>query len=421
MYCMTEGVSEKLCTFWKKWGDKIFFGVLFAIYLVLTLFLFHRQTVHYGGRYVSDMGPYVAEIRQRGSSGYDFPYPVMFWIAGLFARIMTPEHALAVSLTGLNGLTALSVRYVCGRLTGTEEKGTGWKCLISLFTFLILFASMLYPFHFLGQYHESVEDFLYRYLGVFTPNPWHNATYLAARPFSIIAFFLAADLLAEYESINKWFWKKQVLFALALLTSAMTKPSFTLVLSAACGIVMLWRLARGRFRGWKAFWQLGIAFVPTFADMLYQYSNVFAGQIGQEGNKGIGVGLFRAWGAVSDNIPLAVLLAGAFPFCVLLFRGRKGRPREPWYVLAWQFYGVSLGMLAVLYEKGFRMEHVNFSWGYMYGLFFLYMASCIVLLKETAGRGQALWKLAVQWSVFAAHVVCGLDYFRVMLEGGIFW
>ena len=95
----------------------------------------------------------------------------------------------------------------------------------------------------------------YKYLGVFTPNPFHNATYMAARPFAILAFFKYGELLPVYEQPNAVREHKRdyILFAIYLLLATMTKPSFTIVLVGAAGILMLWRMFRSRFRN----------FVPT--------------------------------------------------------------------------------------------------------------------------------------------------------------
>ena len=50
----------------------LFFLLLLSVYLIITLFLFHRQTVGYGGLYSSDIGPYIAE-KQGEDAGYDYP------------------------------------------------------------------------------------------------------------------------------------------------------------------------------------------------------------------------------------------------------------------------------------------------------------------------------------------------------------
>lgn len=86
----------------------------------------------------------------------------------------------------------------------------------------------------------------------------------------------------------------------------------------------------------------------------------------------------------------------------------------------WQFFLVALATLVFLYEKGDRLPHVNFSWGYMYGLFFLYAVSLLVLIQNSLRRLQPAWQLGIQWAVYLLHLICGLDYFRILFQGGLF-
>lgn len=412
---MKIGKGKILCI---RGINYIFFGGLLFAYFAVTLFLFHRQTVGYGGRYISDMPPYVAEI-QGIASGYDYPYPIMFWIARLLLMFTTPAHAMAFTVAVLNTLTAVALKYYFDRELQVQQ-GEYWG-ISTLLVFGSLFASMLYPLSYLGRYvdiSEGTENFLRRYLGAFSPNPFQNATYLAARPFAVLVFFLAVDVLREYEKNMRWMRPKYVLFGLSLLAATMTKPSFTLVLVSACGIIMLWRLLHSRMKCMKAFWQLGIYFIPTFFDLLYQYRDVFTGGAG-EGDRGVGIGFLTAWGTVTDNVLVSVLLGIAFPIVVLLFRRMRFGENDH-LRFAWQLYAISLLMLMFLYEKGYRMVHINFAWGYMYGMFFLYVTSILTLAGETKRRGQPCWQLILQWSIFGLHVICGLDYFRVILGGGLF-
>lgn len=387
-------------------------------YLAATLFLFHRQTVNYDGRYTSDMSAYVMEV-QGLSSGYDYPYPIMFWMARALAHFTSAQHALAFTVTLLNCLTVLFLKFYFDAYLKIQKEDVWRGCLSTVLLFLVLMSSMLYSPAYLGRYNDITEDFLYRYRGVFSPNPWHNATFLAARGFSTAAFFLVVDILGKYEKEDKWFSKEYFAFSALLLISTMTKPSFTLVLVSVCGIIMLWRLFQSRFRGWKAFFQFGITFIPTFLDLLYQYRGVFVGQITETESKGIGFGFLSAWKMLTDDVPLAIILAAAFPLSVLMFR-KFNLKQEPGLRFAWQFYAASLVMLAFLYEKGYRMHHVNFAWGYMYGLFYLFVTSLLSLVRETKSRRQPLWQLGIQWCLFTAHIVCGVDYFRVIIIGGHF-
>lgn len=394
----------------------IFLPLLLA-YLVITLFLFHRQTVGYGGLYPSDIQPYIMKM-QGLDTGYDFPYPILFLAGRFFLCFTSPEHAMALAVTLLNGLTPLVLKYYFDKLLQTRHAENAKRGIFStLLTFSLLFVSMLYPLTYLGRYHSLEEGFLYRYLGTFTPNPYHNATYLAARPFSILAFFLFADILTFYENENRWIHPKYLCFSLSLLLTTLAKPSFTLVLVSAAGIIMLWRLLSCRFQKVKAFFQMGIWFIPTFLVLLYQFKNVFRPDSAT--GSGVGFGFLTAWSTVTDNIPLSLLLGMAFPLTVLLFALIQ-RQIPSLLKFSWQFFLTALLTLVFLYEKGYRLPHVNFAWGYMYGLFFTYTVSLIILAKNTLLHRQPTWQLGIQWIVFGLHLICGLDYFRVLLQGGLF-
>lgn len=393
------------------------FLLLLCAYLVVTLFLFHRQSVSYGGSYPSDIHPYITEM-QGQDSGYDYPYPILFLTGRFFLLFTSPEHAMALALTLLNGLTPFVLKYYFDRFLQTRNADTGkGGVFATLLAFSLLFASMLYPLTYLGHYHEFEEGFLYRYLGTFTPNPYHNATYLAARPFSVPAFFLFADILSFYEEEDSWFHPKYLCFSLFLLLATLAKPSFTLVLVSTAGGIMIWRLLACRFRRIKAFFQMGIWFAPTFLVLLYQFGSVF--RPGSDTGSGVGFGFLTAWSAVTDHIPLAILLGMAFPLTVLLF-SLLHRQISGLLGFSWQFFLAALLMLAFLYEKGYRLAHVNFSWGYMYGLFFTYTVSLMVLARNSLQRRQPLWQLGIQWGVYGLHLVCGIDYFRILMQGGLF-
>ena len=77
-------------------------------------------------------------------------------------------------------------------------------------------------------------------MGIYTPNPFWNATYLATRPFAIICFFETVKVLSEYQ--RDFQWKNCTLFAVSLLLTTMTKPSFTMVVVPLIGLILLVQL-----------------------------------------------------------------------------------------------------------------------------------------------------------------------------------
>lgn len=425
-----DRMKQKTAENRKNFIDIAAFAVLVVIVSAVTLWLFYRQCVESiagTGLYHSDMKAYILEM-QGLDSGYSFPYPILFKLAAgihLLTGSLTTgaELAMAFSTMLLNSAAMIALKVMLDRHVGAElQKAmphntwlpgvlTG-SAAVSLF-----FVSMVYPPA--GIYLPGIK---YKYLGVFTANPFHNATYMAARPFAILAFFQYADLIPLYEQKDAWkeHGKEYLLFSISLLLATMTKPSFTIVLVGAAGILMLWRLFRSRFRNFVPTIWLGVCFLPTFADLLYQFRGVFVPQEGQEG--GIGFTLGHVWMQYCSNLPLAIGLAIGFPILVLLLNYKELR-RDSSYRFSWQIYGMSFLMAFGLYEKGFREMDFNFSWGYMYGIFFAFVGALLVLLRVTVKADTKKKKglVAVQWLAYLWHLVCGLYYFWGFLQGAMYY
>ena len=429
---MTERVIRQK-TDRNKIVDVAFFTMLLLAVSAITLVLFYRQAMGSPERYHSDMKAYILEM-QGLDSGYSFPYPIFFKLSAFLNLFVTPEFAVALATMLLNSLAMVITKLALNHLTlGTleavvekfqnrrREAGKGsvlrkWMpgVLLSILAISLFFISMLYPPA--GIYLPGIK---FKYLGVFTANPFHNATYMAARPFAILAFLWYVKLLPVYEKGPGL--KDCILFSVFLLLTTMTKPSFTIVLVGTAGLIMLYRLFRSKFKNFVPTIQLGLCFVPTFLDLLYQYKGVFVPQEGEEG--GIGFCFGEVWGYYCSNIPLAVCLAIGFPILVLLLNYKELK-RDNLYRFSWQIYLMSFIMTFLLYEKGFRKPHFNFSWSYMYGIFFCHLGALVVLIRSTAAGLEDKKKpllLIVQWLAYLAHLVCGMLYFKVFMSGGMYY
>lgn len=443
---MTEQKDTKRTWNWDRTIDAVVFVVLLAVVSALTLFLFYRQTQGSPETgYHSDMKAYILEI-QGLNTKYSYPYPIFFKIAAFIHLFTTPEFAVALATMFLNSFAIVLVKLFMNRIILPEwtDVDSGvfrrpWLAgvILSFLAVSLFFISMLYPPP--GIYLPGIK---FKYLGVFTANPFHNATYMAARPFTILAFFWYIKLLPVYEKgvrlqksgggaeagASLWDY---VLFSLFLLLATMTKPSFTIVFVAAAGLTMLYRLVRDRFRNFVPTIQLGLCFVPTFIDLLYQYSGVFVPTEGQEG--GIGFGFGEVWGEYCDNIPLSVCLAVGFPLLTLVLNFRELK-KDVMYRFSWLIYLMGFVMTFFLYEKGFRKPDFNFSWSYVCGIFFCHLSALMLLLKVTIKTGQygsrgpsgkqkmlRTLLLAAQWLAYLWHVVCGLFYFGNFMAGKMYY
>lgn len=387
-------------------------------YTALMYRLFYLQALHCGNReiYFSDIKAYLQTILGL-ESGYDFPYPVYFVLGKFFLLFTNVAVAGALAATFLNSLGAAVLFYYMKKALREYAEGTAVEkhagFLAVFLSFGMFFVSMLY-----------LPDNLYpaelghRYLGTFTPNPYHNITYMAARPFATLAFFLFVRILDYYE--EKTNPKEFFLFGVSLLLTTMTKPSYTLVLVSAAGLLMIYRLFRGKWKNFKRSFYLGLAFVPTFIDLLYQLGGVFGrnSQAGEEG--GIGFGLASVWKMYSDNIPFSIVLALGFPLLVLIFHPGEIK-KSTLYRFSWVQFIVSAGELFLLYEKGRRFSDANFSWGYMYGLFFVFVTSLLVLVEDTVKKRAKFPVLCLQWLAYGAHLICGTVYFLYVWRGNPYY
>ena len=266
----------------------VVFAVLVGIASAVTLWLFYRQCVESmlgTGLYHSDMKAYILEM-QGLDSGYSFPYPILFKLAAVIHLVTGSlptgtELAMALAAMLLNSAAMIALKIMLDRHVGAELRkampGKAWLpgVLTGTVAVSLFFVSMVYPPT--GIYLPGIK---YKYLGVFTANPFHNATYMAARPFAILAFFKYAELMPLYEQDNahKEYGRDYILFSVYLLLATMAKPSFTIVLVGAAGILMLWRMFHSKFRNFMPTIWLGVCFLPTFADLLYQFRGVFVPQ-----------------------------------------------------------------------------------------------------------------------------------------------
>lgn len=394
----------------------IFFYILLLGYTVLMCFLFFRQACEYQGIYYSDMRAYI-EHAQGIEGVYSFPYPVMFWLTKLFAVVFSWEMAIALAVALLNSLSVLLVKHYAGQLL----KETNWSNQVSrvlewilpVIVFAPFFLSMIYSprgMAFLGF------DYIYRCMGIYTPNPFWNATYLATRPFSILCFFQGICLLRHYE--KSFSWKEGAAFGVSLLLTTMTKPSFTFVIVPVMGIIMSWRLIAERFGTLRNTIYLGLCFLPTGLVLIYQFFGIFTGENVQGEQTGIGILPGAVWHLYSKNIPLSIFMGLAFPLFMLLMNLRECRKNTLWR-FAWQLLAAGLISFFFLYEKGFRMEHANFSWGYMHGMFFVYLMSVFMMVKNTV-EWRKSWRavfLPAEYVAFLIHMICGVNYFIYVLQG----
>jgi len=332
---------------------------------------------------------------------------------------VNPELSMAITVTLLNSMSLIILKiymeqYIKTMLYNNAKSWNfKWSLINIILTVSLLFVSMLYAPRGHGFFGF---DYIYRCSGSYTPNPFWNATYLATRPFSIVCFFSGIRLLDSYEKGPAV--KDYVCFGLSLLLTTMTKPSYSLIAMMVFIMILFYRFVLSKGKNFKKSLLFGLTFIPAGLALLYQYSGVFVGTNSMGEETGIGIEIGKAWSVYTNNIPLSIFMAAAFPIGVLLIN-LKQLAKTTWFRHGWQMWLAGFLTLLFLYEKGFRMVHTNFSWGYMHGLFFVFVVSVLMLLKNTLEDKGILRKgiIMIGWLGYIWHLGCGIVYFVYIYSG----
>ena len=404
--------------------QKIIFVLLLMAYTGVMLYLFVMQCYEVPV-FRSDMPDYVNKVH--GIQGdYEFPYPLFFTLAKGIALIAGAPLGVAIATALLNALGLCVTRYYMGQLVHGESTGLGvdtreWS-RAKVFALELGITFLSFALFLLGNLYSPKNtaffgfDYAYRCMGIYTPNPIWNATYLATRPFTIVCFFEAAKLLKRYQ--EHFSWKQCLPFAISLFLMTITKPSYTLVLVPLIGIILLCDLVRSRGKSFRNAFCVCVMMIPTGLDLLYQFFGVFSGTNVKGEETGIGFAFAKVWSNYSKNILLSVIMGMALTIGVAVLNWKKLR-ESFLYRFAWYNYLVATVMFLCLYEKGFRMMHANFSWGYMHGMFFVFFLTLVLVLQNTV-EWRKSWKiifLPAEWGVFAYHLVCGVNFLIYALQG----
>ena len=397
---------------------KAAYFLLLAAYTVLLFVLFRNQAYHLEYEYYgSDVDAYILEMLGI-DSGFDFPYPVYFMLGKFLALFSNVHMGAALSATILNSVSPAVLSYfmlkeLAPLVPEKDRNRTAYEGFILLVTYSIFFVSMLYP-----PKNIYLPGMTLRNLGVFSANPYYNQTYLAARGFAIVAFFLFAHILTYYEDrVDK---KEYIAFSVFLLLATLTKPSFTLVLVSAAAVHMIVKLIMSKGKKLREFLCLLATAVPTFITLLVQFGGVFGSSSHAGEGGGIGFGIGKAWSVYTGNIVLAVMLANAFPGVVMLLNLKRFKDNKI-FLLAWEVMMAGFLEFLCLYEKGERLIHCNFAWGYIYGIFFVFVAGLMLLIENTVKKKQPVWMLAFEWAVYVWHLGCGTAFFAMLYMGGYFY
>lgn len=159
-------------------------------------------------------------------------------------------------------------------------------------------------------------------------------------------------MLSEYQ--KDFQWKNCVLFAVGLLLTTMTKPSYTMVVVPLIGLILLIQLIVSRGKSFRNAFCLCVTMIPTGIALLYQFSGIFTGTNARGEETGIAIGLAKVWSNYSKSIPLSIIMGMALPIGILFLNlvfDFKNIKSNRYYWFAWLNYLMGTVMFLIFYEK----------------------------------------------------------------------
>lgn len=394
--------------------NKIVSGIsigLLAVYFGACIFLYYMQATHPGeGLYQSDLPLHIS----MAMDGWGYSLTAILYRILMFLPFGEAGIAvlLAVATVGCVAATYMMLR---------RYDIPAWQnCLIT-------FASSMAMACFVESIHYQ------RYIGYQAPSIWHNSTYIVMKVFAIVSLALYLSISKEYA--NNLSASKSVLFAVLLAVTTSVKTSFAFAFAPAALVFLLVDLLNKT--PVKRVLLAALTVVPTLAVIIFQEAVLFGENTGNSIEIEFGYTLYLR----AANPALTMILSALFPVIVFLFniipvlkdtfadfKQRKALFRHKDFLFSWTMWLVGALELIFLKETGTREKDGNFSWGYDFCLFVLFIISGVYFVRNIRDD-KFLWGNKILKAIYIAiaggslvyHVYCGLYFFVNLMLGKTFF
>jgi len=288
--------------------------------------------------------------------------------------------------------------------SGGEERKKLGLIIFSVFAILLVFPIFIFT------YPQRM------YLGYVSPNPFHSPTYILFRPFVLLFFYSIVENL-----FSKWQWKESILLVIFILCATLAKPSFTITIIPAVGILIILFY----FREIKKINWLYLIFPLGLTSLIVLVTQYIVNYSGYWGDQVIFTPLTVVMYYVS-SLPLVFIfwiLSILFPLIVSIFYFKENANKLSFQLVWINFFVAAL--LNFLFGEKFNLGSNNFGWGSMIAVFLLFLEAIIIygkkLLEIKTFRSPKSWQIIMLGGVLLAHLVCGFIYYFDTLAGKFIW
>ena len=332
-------------------------------------------------------------------------------------------YLISVSVT----LVLFSLLYVLFRQV-IKRFGVWYSVLSALMAMFFMMGSAVNVLFFLDKH---------AYLGYLPLNVYNSPTYTLLKLFTVPLFLMASKTFTPSNINNAWLVFGSALFS---ILSTLSKPSFTVIILPAVGLMVIYKMLNKEYVNWFLF-LFGIV-LPSTIVLGWQYY-ISYGTAWQNVDRVLGqveisptriafapFGQFIRW-----NVPLSLLLPKLllsilFPLAVY-FAYWKITRKDLLFNLGWLIFlfgCLSTYFFVEIFLEGKSVGKIlyggNFTWSGLIGVYILFFAAALFWLKQTLGclpvEKSDKWRFGVTVFTLALHVVFGMiwyfDQFRVFVE-----
>lgn len=266
----------------------------------------------------------------------------------------------------------------------------------------------------------------YHYEGQYGINAFFNPTHIAAKPFGLLAFLFAVDLILLYQGKETIFIRGEkakkrlyLFFGVALFVTVFAKPTFLFMLLPAGAVYLCVDLAaalRRKDHSWKKvwgfMWRVGCASIPAVVYLLFSYAAFYLWGTNHSDSSVAVYPIFTAWSIFSPNILKSWVHSMLFPIWMIA-TGPKYFVKNVEGRLALTGYLVGTLEYAFLVETGSKLEYCSFAWEMTSGMLLVWVIAAARLILLTCDTKKSKWRdmvVFVGWGLLMIHLFSGTYY-----------
>ncbi|MDE7045335.1 MAG: hypothetical protein K2O97_10065, partial [Acetatifactor sp.] len=266
----------------------------------------------------------------------------------------------------------------------------------------------------------------YHYEGQYGINAFFNPTHVAVKPFGLLAFLYAVDLILLYRGRDTVFCRGEkskkylyALFGVSLFVSVFAKPTFLFMLLPAGVILLCADMVKALLKKdgswkkvWSFMWKIGCVSIPSVVYLAISYAAFYLWGGTNSDSKVAVYPMFTAWSIFSPNIFKSWVFSMVFPIWMVV-TGPKYFVKNVEGQLALTGYLVGTIEYAFLVETGSKLAYCSFAWEMISGMLLVWVVAAAKLVMLTHDTEQSAWKnivVLVGWGLLVIHLFCGFYY-----------